>query len=97
MIKKLIPLIAVIVSLTSGLASANAGERVVVGTKQVVSNWPYEKGAWELQGLVGYYWDLGIYGGGAPLDHPPASPRTGGMRPGPPACGLGGGGRRVPA
>jgi lipid A 3-O-deacylase len=82
MIKKLFVLIAVVVSLTFGFAGANAGEAVVT-QKQMASNFPYEKGVWELQGLVGYYWDLGIYGGEPHFDYALESLRIGYMVTGP--------------
>ena len=67
MMKKLIFLAPAICCVATGALNANAGGVVMRPAKEItISNFPYEKGAWEVQLLAGAFWDPGLYGDSRP-------------------------------
>jgi len=67
MIKNLIFLAPAICCVATGALNANAGVVVMRPSKEItISNFPYEKGAWEVQLLAGAFWDPGLYGDNRP-------------------------------
>jgi hypothetical protein len=62
MMKKLILLAPAICCVATGALNANAGVIVMHSSKEVtISNFPYEKGVWEVQLLAGAFWDPDLY------------------------------------
>ena len=62
MMKKLILFAPAICCVVTGALNANAGVVATRSSREVtISNFPYEKGAWEVQLLAGAFWDPGLY------------------------------------
>jgi len=65
--KKRIFLAPAICCVAIGALNANAGVVGMRSSREVaISNFPYEKGAWEVQLLAGAFWDPGLYGHNRP-------------------------------
>lgn len=78
MMKKLILLAPAICFVATGALNANAGVVVMRSSKEVpISNFPYEKGAWEAQLLAGAFWDPGLYDNRPQFDYAVQSLRLG--------------------
>jgi opacity protein-like surface antigen len=72
--------LAVVLCFAAGAITANAGTVAMRSSKEVMpSFFPYEKGAWEIQGLAGVFWDLGIFADQPRLDYALESLRVGYM------------------
>jgi lipid A 3-O-deacylase len=61
MLKKIIFLAPAICCIATGALNANAGVEMRSSEAVTISNFPYEKGAWESQLLAGAFWDPGLY------------------------------------
>jgi lipid A 3-O-deacylase len=61
MLTKIIFLAPAICCIATGALNANAGVVMRSSEAVTISNFPYEKGAWEDQLLAGAFWDPGLY------------------------------------
>jgi len=78
MMKKLIFLAPAICCLAAGVLNASAGVVVMRSSKEdTISNFPYEKGTWEVQLLAGAFWDPGLYDNRPRFDYALQSLRLG--------------------
>lgn len=61
MLKRIIFLALAICGIAIGAFNANAGVVMPLSEAVTISNFPYEKGAWEDQLMAGAFWDPGLY------------------------------------
>lgn len=61
MLKRIIFLARAIWCIAIGALNANAGVVIPPSEAVTISNFPYEKGAWEDQLMAGAFWDPGLY------------------------------------
>jgi lipid A 3-O-deacylase len=61
MLKRIIFLAPAICGIATGAFNTNAGVVMPSSEAVTISNFPYEKGAWEDQLMAGAFWDPGLY------------------------------------
>jgi opacity protein-like surface antigen len=77
---KMLSTLAAVLCVAASAINANAGTVSLNSSKEIkLTDFPYEKGDWEVQGLAGAFWDLGIYSGQPKFDYALESIRLGYM------------------